>query len=270
MTLSTLLSGYAPLDPSRCKIHLATTGRDGRDPLDIYCEGRFQKWQEHQHKRNFERAFIVSLIRMPAENTWLFAGIHTSENCVEQADGDGFMYSTNEVAEFSELTGRLVVTFARPGRQSYLLAENWINEIRMKEIFPKKLSIKPFTGFKNIRLSKAELGIIISESVPSWKSALTGVAGVYLISDTSNGKLYVGSASGIEGIWGRWCAYANDGHGGNRALLEVVKELGDAHTSNYQFSILEVCDPGTGIEEILQRESFWKQVLCTSFGYNRN
>lgn len=49
-----------------------------------------------------------------------------------------------------------------------------------------------------------------------------------------------------------------------------IRQLGDTHTHHYPFSILEVCDPSTGHEEILERESFWKQVLCTSFGYNRN
>jgi hypothetical protein len=41
------------------------------------------------------------------------------------------------------------------------------------------------------------------------------VQGIYLITDSSNGKQYVGKADGTERILGRWKNYASDGHGGN-------------------------------------------------------
>jgi hypothetical protein len=36
------------------------------------------------------------------------------------------------------------------------------------------------------------------------RGALSSVAGVYLISDTLDGRLYVGSASGQGSFWQRW------------------------------------------------------------------
>jgi hypothetical protein len=41
---------------------------------------------------------------------------------------------------------------------------------------------------------------------PDWKTALEHAKGVYLITDTSNGKRYVGSAYGVTGIWSRWAS----------------------------------------------------------------
>jgi hypothetical protein len=63
-------------------------------------------------------------------------------------------------------------------------------------------------------------------------TALASVAGVYLISDTLTGKLYVGSATGEGGIWGRWCQYV-DGHGHNIQLKRLVgaESAGDSATA---------------------------------------
>ena len=47
--------------------------------------------------------------------------------------------------------------------------------------------------------------------------------GVYLITDTSNGKMYVGSAYGENMILGRWKSYVKTGHGGNEGLKGLSK-----------------------------------------------
>jgi len=41
------------------------------------------------------------------------------------------------------------------------------------------------------------------------------VQGVYLITDSSTDKQYVGKVNGTERILGRWKNYVSDGHGGN-------------------------------------------------------
>lgn len=47
--------------------------------------------------------------------------------------------------------------------------------------------------------------IIASEEIPSWKSALCNVVGVYIIVDIKTGKQHIGNAYGGEGthyiIW---------------------------------------------------------------------
>jgi hypothetical protein len=96
--------------------------------------------------------------------------------------------------------------------------------------------------------------------------------GVYLITDTKNGKSYVGSAYGDAGIWNRLCCYIGTGHGGNDGLVELIREKGVEYAlSNFRFSLLEVCNFNTPDEIILAREAHWKSVLLSrEFGYNRN
>lgn len=75
--------------------------------------------------------------------------------------------------------------------------------------------------------------------------------GIYLITDSSNGKKYVGKADGAEGILGRWKVYASDGHGGNHVLrepAEVSVGSGGAktdHARHFVFSVLRVFGPST-------------------------
>ena len=53
-------------------------------------------------------------------------------------------------------------------------------------------------------LTKRRLDIVVKQEIESRKGPLSNVAGVYVIADQATGKLYVGSATGDEGIWGRW------------------------------------------------------------------
>ena len=98
---------------------------------------------------------------------------------------------------------------------------------------------------------------------------MSNVSGVYLITDRATGKLYVGSATGGGGIWQRWCDYSSNGHGGNKDIIAVLNENGFEYADNFQYSILEIADTHTSKEDILERESYWKDVLCTrKYGYN--
>ncbi|WP_236846933.1 GIY-YIG nuclease family protein [Campylobacter devanensis] len=92
---------------------------------------------------------------------------------------------------------------------------------------------------------------------------------MYLIVDTKTGKKYVGSAYGDNMLLGRWRNYIANGHGGNKLLksldFEYIKE-------NFKYSILEIFKSSVDDEIIINRESFWKEVLLTrtEFGYNDN
>ena len=100
---------------------------------------------------------------------------------------------------------------------------------------------------------------------------MANVAGVYLITDTANGKNYVGSTIGEFGIWQRWCEYSQNGHGGNKELKKILNENGKSYSNNFQYSILEIADTHSSNEDILARESFWKDILCSrTYGYNGN
>lgn len=277
MKLLNIILQYIPeLKPEDAKIHLACNSGSS-EPIDVYVAGKFDEWQRWQSKRNFGRNAVISLITIPSTNTWLFAGIHHSVKDEElkdppwDEDEKYWYYYLEEDQRMSELNGRLVVSYTRTSRQCYLLAENLIDLITLAEIYPKKLSIGRFPGFKNISLTKEQLDILVRNSVDSWKTALSSVAGVYLITDRHTGKLYVGSATGEGGIWQRWESYSVSGHGGNVELKKMISREGDARTSHFSYSVLEIADTHTSIDEILKREEHWKRILMTrEYGLNAN
>jgi predicted GIY-YIG superfamily endonuclease len=121
-------------------------------------------------------------------------------------------------------------------------------------------------------LTKQDLDIVVKQSIESWRTALASVAGVYVIADRHTGRLYVGSATGVQGIWSRWCAYSRTGHGNNQELRELLKKEGDVYAGHFQFGVLEIADTHASDADILRRESHWKELLRTRapHGYNAN
>lgn len=246
--------------PENTKIHLAVHN-GSEDPLDAYRTGRFAAWQSWQSKRNFEKAFVVALIQMSTSYKWLFAGCYDSRGC--RPDGDGFIYQLEYRPLCQEIDGRLVADFERSGRQSYLNANAWVDQITISEILPERVGVQKFPGFKNVRISKAELDFIVQQDRGEWQGALSSVAGVYLISDTQSGLLYVGSATGKGGIWQRWLDYSMSGHGGNIKLKALLESEGMHRSVAFQFSVLEIADTHSSSEEVLNREYHWMDILLS-------
>lgn len=123
----------------------------------------------------------------------------------------------------------------------------------------------PFPGFDRLVLDHAQLQAVMREHrYASWRTALASVAGIYLITDTRDGRQYVGKADGAESIRQRWSAYATNGHGGN-------VELRNVDPTTFCFSLLRVFDPATPTREIDAAESHFKRALDTRrHGLNRN
>ncbi|MGF9663195.1 GIY-YIG nuclease family protein [Arthrobacter crystallopoietes] len=123
----------------------------------------------------------------------------------------------------------------------------------------------PFPGFDKLVLDHAQLQSVMREHCyASWRTALASVAGVYLITDTRDGRQDVGKADGVESISMRWSAYATNGHGGN-------VELGNVDATSFRFSLLRVFDPATPTREIDAAERYFKLALDTRrHGLNGN
>ncbi len=264
----------ADINPSDCKIHLVTS--DGKDnPLDLYRAGEFEEWQRIQRKKNFSRKYVITLISLPEADKWLFAGAYRvngdpAENYIY--DGTScFYYSLVKDERCAEMNGRLILSYKRSWRQPYLYGEKCIEELFLHEVRAERLTIADFSGFKFINLSRKELEMIVRHKVSSWQSALSSVSGVYLISDTASGKLYVGKASGEGGLWQRWSDYVATLHGGNVELKRLIKENEVEYVSNFRYSVLEIADTHTSEEELYQRESHWKNILLSRLhGLNAN
>ncbi len=264
-----LLANQVPLDLKNYKLHLATSDID--PPLDAFFAGWFQEWQEWQRQRNWPCNHIVSLIKLPERNKWLFAGVYKVLGHDWLEEKKLYRYKTELVTGHEMWIGRLVVHHERGGRAAYLWGHEDGSAFTLSEIREKKLTIEEFPGFNWTTVPYPKLKTIVEQEVASWKSALSNVKGVYLITDMLNGKHYVGKADGESGLWQRWCTYVWTGHGGNKELRELLGAHPPEYLTNFQFSILEIADSRASDEQIGARESHWKNLLRSrEHGYNSN
>lgn len=123
----------------------------------------------------------------------------------------------------------------------------------------------PFPGFDRLILTHAQLQSVMREQrYAAWRATLSSVMGIYLITDTLDGRQYVGKAAGRENIRQRWGAYAANGHGGNL-------ELRGLKPAGFRYSLLRVFDPSTPMNVIDEAESHFKVALDTrTHGLNLN
>jgi hypothetical protein len=251
------------------KVHLAVPVANS-NPLDEFLLDKFKKWQEWQNKRNFQRTYIISLIQY-SKDEWLFAGVYKSNGYDVVKEPFHYEYKTELLDINKDLIGRLIINFKKTYRQTYLCLENCIKDFTISQILKEKYSIIEFPGYENVKVDFEYLKTVIEKNDKSWYTALKNIKGVYLITDKTNGKHYVGKASGNQAFWSRWTEYVKNGHGGNFDLKKLIKKKGYDYTSNFQFSILEIRDTKTFDSEIIEREQFWKNVLLTKeYGYNKN
>ncbi len=246
------------------KIHFARGGVRPEDALNEFLMGDFKSWQEHQTNNNFGRKYVVALIRL-GNMEWLYGGSY-KVNGVKQTRNGNYKYDTTLTDIGEEYIGRAIIYYRRQFRQSYCFLERYIDELSVIELRRDSYEI-PFPGYDKVNLTWDELSLVIDTD--PWKTALSNQKGVYLITDSSNGKKYVGSATGSHMLLGRWKSYIENGHGGNKDL----KSLSFIHIKkHFSYSILEIYKSTTDDAVILEREQWWKEVLLTrgKFGYNKN
>lgn len=249
------------------KIHLAT-GVDS-SPLDAFLAGTFKEWQEQQNQKNFQCDFILSLISLEGDK-WVFAGVYKVLGVTEGTTYP-YLYQTELLPNQEDLIGRVIVRYKRSGRASYIWGHNHSEYLEVYEIRAERLSIEPFPGYNNVIIPHNKLKVVVDQNEATWKTALSNVKGVYLITDSSNGKLYVGSATGEGGIWQRWQSYVETGHGENTELKLLLQSKSPNYAENFQYSILEIADSHATQDYITGREIYWKNALLSrEFGYNSN
>jgi len=179
-----------------------------------------------------------------------------------------YHYELERCSEFANLEGRVVIDWG-----SGALA--WHQHLKNKpvvEVFPKGRILDRFTDYLDFSLSYHQLTDLVSNANAhrDWVSSLSAVAGVYLILAQSTGHQYVGSAYGLDGIWGRWLQYATNGHGGNTKLRALLNS-DDAYPNAFRFSILQVLPKTTATPEVIRWESLYKAKLGSrATGLNLN
>ena len=188
--------------------------------------------------------------------------------------GDGRLHYLVEnvfnPAVLTDQIGRLVVEWRRPVRSRYLKADTAGADLALVALRERCLGASDiaFPGFQGFHLTFSELQQHAKVPLLAWKTALSKVAGVYAITDTAHGTTYIGSAYGADGIWSRWIGYAATRHNGNALLRSHVETHGTQHL---RFSVLLTMDLQSTKDEVIARESFFKEALGTRvFGLNSN
>lgn len=252
------------------KVHFARSNGQSQ-PLDVFVRNcqEWQSWQEYYPGRDeFNRCYIFSLAQFYHEpNIWLFGGVYK----VLERHVDRYKVKLTEAGR--GFVGRLKISTQYNARPTRVNFENHYRAFEVQEILREPYKGRRFPGYDDIDLSFPELESLVRNARPDWMSALESIKGIYLISDISTGKRYVGSAYGDQGIWSRWCAYVGNGHGGNVELRALVTDPTLEYCrTNFRFALLEHRPSRTEDQTILDRESFWKRVLLTRGrgGLNRN
>ena len=245
------------------------------DPLDLYKtnpdEVNVTWFLWHDDRRYFNVGQTAICLLKLRGDQWLLTTIKKITRLLDVTDGVG--YDADEVKEYEQYFGRLVVEYHNPCRTMGRKYENVMDELEVVQILNEQYTGNEFPGYENVRLSYPLLKNIVDRQLPGWIDALRNQKAVYLITDTKTGKMYVGSATSQTGmLLQRWSSYAADGHGGNIELRELVKQQGlDYVKENFQYSILENYNARMDDGYILKRESWWKETLCTrTHGYNKN
>ena len=242
---------------------------------------KFEAYQSYQKPKKFGSAKYIAVFAPYHKTTALFLGLWDIVGCIKNADfTDDQM---NELRQYDELPEE----WYSNGSDRYILKRNkllddlserlviewgastlsWVQakDKKVAEIKSEK-SIGDFESFDAFTLSFAELKMLVQspDTNITWVKALSSVNGVYLIQDMTSGKLYVGSAYGDRGIYGRWTAYAQNGHGGNKRLKKL-------DPNSFQFSILEIASATMTSDGVINRENKWKDKLGSrTFGLNEN
>lgn len=205
---------------------------------------------------------------------YIFGGMYKVEK-IEPEVFDTIGYNLTLMDDFADYRKRLIIKLSRPvGRDINNKPYKSVQRDFDPEIYELAPSTKlgAFPGFNNVLLTHKDLQTIINMEAPEWKTALSCVKGVYCITDTSTGKLYIGSASGDGGgIWQRWSSYADVDNltGGNKTFEELKSSGANYIIDNFTYSILEIFDMRTKREDLIHREEFWKKVFKTiSYGMN--
>lgn len=207
---------------------------------------------------------------------YIFGGMYKVEKIIPELFY-GVGYNLTLLEDFKEYRKRLIIKLKKPignktYNRKYISVQNDL-EPEIYELLPNQ-AIEAFPGFYKVLLNHKQLEYIYAKNAPEWEKQLSSVKAVYCITDTKTGKLYVGSACGdCSGLWQRWKSYADLKNltGGNKFFTELKFKNKQYIIDNFTYAILEVFDPKTSNDEILQRESFWKDVFKSKkFGMNKN
>ena len=271
LRFNTLLRAEA-IDPADVKLVRHQDNRfPGRPtPYDLWRKdvASFETYQRIQRRAVFSDARFLASFVGTTDNDTLFVGLYelhglgrvpagTLDPLSGEDVGGLHYYDLTLSPLLADLSGKLFIAWGAGYRSWVQLAHK-----RDKSVLELRRTVSdpPFPGFRDFC---ARLDALI-HLPPAWRETLSSVSGVYLLTCLKTRRLYVGSAHGGRGFWGRWMDYVASGHGGNLRLREVPD-------SEYQVTVLEIASSAATPAEIVDLENRWKQKLFTrDWGLNAN
>lgn len=250
----------------------------GRTPYSLWRDDRseFERYQSAQQtaRRSYYASKFWASFVVPPDGSTLFAGMYEisghdpvpvdwvdpiMRKTATQMEIELDLYRFRRVEDFDRFSGRLKIDWGKGTRSWAQKADSGTGDkpiVELTQVFQEP----DFPGFSRFIGNLGSLS-----SLPaSWIATLSASRGIYLLTCPRTREQYVGSASGLNGFWGRWEAYIATGHGGNVALKS-------RDPSDYQVSILEVMGSAAMVDEIKVAEELWKTKLQSrDMGLNRN
>ena len=245
------------------------------DPMDLYRSNPEiinTQWLFWNEKRRYfyEGQIAVCFLKL-SYDMWLLTTIKRVTK--DLGISGGVSFEGKEIEKYKPFFGRVIVQYHKTSMAQGRYFSELQDELVVNQILPDVYDGEDFPGYDKVRLSYAQLEVIIRCGKKDWIAALSNQKAVYLITDKNTGKLYVGSATSDSGmLLQRWSNYVANGHGGNKELIELVEHEGfDYVKKHFQYAILENYNAKVEDRVILIRESWWKETLQTRiWGYNRN
>jgi hypothetical protein len=178
-------------------------------------------------------------------------------------------------SKFAPLFGRLIIKCKKGNTFSRYVfnLSKYIDQAVIKEILPCIYSGESFEGYDRVHLPYHRLADIFAGRIlPTYYEALRKITGVYCLTDTHTGKLYIGSATGEDGVAQRWGNYLDSKHGGNKKLIALYEQKGAEYFEKYfTYTLLEYFGLSYDPIKIIEREQYWKNCFDTiRNGYNDN
>lgn len=195
------------------KIRFNLMFRHNWNPIEVFKNGDIsvmlegQYWNYNKRKSYKEEQITVGLVKLkPKEDFWLLFHIGEVTKDLNRLNGVGYEY--RNLPEYDKYLGRLIVKYNNTSQNMIRNAESVINDCEVAQILPDIFDDDIFPGYDKVNISWQELSRVIEKD--NWKTALQNQKGIYLLTDISNGKTYVGAAYGETMILGHWRAYVKN------------------------------------------------------------
>lgn len=230
-----------------------------------------------------EGELVVVAVKMPKENAFLLVSV----NRVGHVYLDENPHAERTVeTKYEKWFGRVIFKVDNKKAEGYnFYLRTFLDRSIVLRVLDKPYDGEPFVGYENvvnIQFRKMENYLNGTHYGNDWREHLSAVKGIYCIRDKNTKKVYIGQASGQDGLAQRLDSYIHSSTGGNMEFIKLFNQIkdekGDEAAENYfkenfYYSILETISKDTDQAFIDAREKHWKQIFWSKdveIGLNDN